>query len=172
MKHVILLFVISFIIGTSISILNWNYENFEKISEWNVIGLFFIVGVALECYNCDSAHEDDCADNGYNKETKECQVPGTARKKLYGIFPVCLKQISVERGERRTTRGCSTNGGSIHACTTIFGTISEHCSLCETDYCNSSKKHSLSFWLITLCLVLVTKIIFIQWVPWLVIKNK
>ncbi|CAO1398344.1 unnamed protein product [Diamesa tonsa] len=86
--------------------------------------------VALECYNCDSIHEDDCADEGYNKETKECQVPGTARKKLYGIYPVCLKQITVERGERRTTRGCSTNGGSIHACTTIFGTVSEYCSLC------------------------------------------
>lgn len=117
--------------------------------------------MALDCYNCDSIHDDDCADDGYNKETKECQVPGTARKKLYGIYPVCLKQITVEREVRRTTRGCSTNGGSIHACTTIFGTVSEYCSLCETDYCNGSEKYLFNLWLITLCVVLATSNIFI-----------
>ena len=60
--------------------------------------------MTLEWYNCDSVNENDCADDGYKKQTKECQVLETSRNKLYGI-PVCLKQISMERGLRRTTRG-------------------------------------------------------------------
>ncbi|KAK4874022.1 hypothetical protein RN001_013382 [Aquatica leii] len=102
-----------------------------KYSEILLLSAFFFclleIGTAKLCFSCTTLKNDKCADpfNLPTTETVSCDETG------YG----CMKQILPAAGgsSKIVHRGCTPK----FYCSTL-SSASEHCTVCDVEYCNSS----------------------------------
>ncbi|KAB0792898.1 hypothetical protein PPYR_12518 [Photinus pyralis] len=105
----------------------------KMVFVWILVLCLVQLGASLDCFSCTTLKSNKCQDT-FEKQTAEtvrCDEPG------YG----CMKQIVSATGQqpRTTHRGCTPQ----LYCDSLKG-ISDHCSVCDTQLCNSSSPTGLS----------------------------
>lgn len=120
------------------------------------VALFVAKSFTLECFVCDSDFDHNCH-NMYdrNVRTENCD---DARMVGYQRS-VCLKTVTFEYGNRKTSRSCARAGPRKDPCLERRNALDlSVCEICDHHLCNGSIATKTSIW----ATILFSSFIFIK----------
>eukprot|EP00088_Acartia_fossae_P069091 TRINITY_DN8927_c0_g1_i2.p1 TRINITY_DN8927_c0_g1~~TRINITY_DN8927_c0_g1_i2.p1 ORF type:complete len:139 (+),score=56.50 TRINITY_DN8927_c0_g1_i2:42-458(+) len=104
------------------------------------------MGSGLQCHQCTSKEDPDCADPFYHEDTKPAVKTTRFLKDCPADreYTLCRKIYQNVRGESRVIRSCGWEESDKECYSTVLEEYNTYVCQCKEDGCNSASMLSLS----------------------------